>query len=249
MTHRMLAVILSLGLCVSLHAQQGGSSTILRVEITSSSPSTCNAHKDDVLVVHERRDRPFYAATHVEGCHWEATVPLYHTNNDRFSVRVRGMGRSDCNHPEWDEGTETGGLTYECCGEGDPHQLLLTMKDAVPFRYARTFLKSDCTDQGQLAGSGIDDTRTINAVQFEMERVRLQVFDVRTPPCSLSVNNVRRMLKAKPGASVEITRADAEAALLKQGVRAESCRATDLSVADVEATRKLQFRSVTIKVD
>jgi hypothetical protein len=247
MTHRMLASIMSLALCATLHAQPHGSSTILKVENTSS--TQCEAHKNDVFVVRERRDRPFFPARHVEGCRWEATVPLYHTNVDRFSLRVRGMGRSDCRKPRWDEQTETGILRYDCCGEGNPHQLLLTLADAVPLLYARTSLRSGCTDEGQLAGSGIEDTRTINAVQFETESVRLQLFDVRTPPCSLNVNNVRRVRKAKKGIPVTVTREDAETALLAQGVRAESCRATDLSVPDVEATRKLKFRSVTIKVD
>ncbi len=227
-------------------AQQHGTSTILDIRVTNS---TQCASRRPLLVAKEHEDSPFVVAEWVGECHWRATMPAYHTNIQRFSIRIPGLGRSDCMKPRWDDDTKTGVLTYECCGGDYAREVTLRVDDTIPLLYARTALASPCIQKGELAGGGIEDERTIHAVQFRKETVRLQVFENKTPPCGLILNELGPVLKPKLGQDVEVSRKDAETALGKQAVKGTNCYAPVTSGSNNDVTAKmLRFKKLGIKV-
>src|SRR3712207_3929506 len=144
------AIVLVLaGFCGFANAQHsatgtGGSSTVLDVEITNLPRSECAAISE-VLVVRGRREPPVKKTDPTsDPCRWRLkNEPTYHTNVNEFSLRVPGVGRSQCMRAQWNDDTDTGVLQFRCCPEGGARQLVLSIWDPVPLAYARTIRASD----------------------------------------------------------------------------------------------------------
>ena len=175
-----------------------------------------------VSVVTNGRDNAFRAEK-VSECRWKLTgVGKHNLDLSFFSLRLGGLGRTPCRR---------------ATPFGSNIQLLFTKRGVVnareieisgaPVDYARDLAASgkgdvQCWEKGAVPGTLFD-------VQFDIEDLRLRLFEQKPVACGVIVDDVGTLGKAGKGDVVRVTSKELVPAIVKQGLRGKNCYAPTLT--------------------
>lgn len=178
----------------------------------------CRAVKE-VSVVYNYDDTPWHA-TPTSRCHWKYDDIGTFMTKTPFSLRLEGIGRTRCKHatPVTDR---TFRLKFSLAGTREPGKDMLISGSV--HRYVRDVpVKRDgdvaCFEVGQVEN-------TLLGVQFDVEDVRVQLFEEKKVGCGLLLDDIWAMSEAKKSKQVNLTSREIAQGIERQGLEGRQCHA------------------------
>jgi hypothetical protein len=175
-----------------------------------------------VSVVTNGRDNAFRAEK-VSDCRW--TFPEIGRHNldvSYFSLRLGGIGRTPCRRA-----TPAGGsniqLVFTRRGLLPSHEIEILA--GAPVDYARDLPATrngdvQCWEKGAVPG-------TLSDVQFDVEHLRLRLFEKKPVACGVIIDEVAS--RGDAGKSVPVTVKELVPLVVKQGLQGKNCYAPGLT--------------------
>jgi hypothetical protein len=172
----------------------------------------------EVWVVYNYKDSG-YKATKMGDCHWKLRMKSFMSTTP-FSLRLAGAARTRCKHA-----TQVTDLAFSL-----NFSLPATDERAKDmhisgsgFRYVRDVpVEEDgdvpCFEVGRLP-------RDLSEVQFDVEDVRVQVFEEKKVGCGLLIDDIWAMTQAKKRKLVNLTSREITQEVERQGVKGTQCYA------------------------
>lgn len=224
----------------SAYGQQGTTEVLY---LTLTNVSSCDGIS--VAVVMLGRDGERKPATYAGDCKWRFESPFgsFNTKITNFSLRLSGF-RTRCRRSRYDAEQRAAVLDFRYSGAGSAKQLSIDVDSKGELGYARQLEGRGpdvpCIERGMLP-------ETVADVEFNLEKLRLQLLPKQPPACGVILNSIARIANAPKGVPVTLTKSDAVAALAKQGNAADDCRTPTFSGAALDVAEQ-SFRQVVITV-
>lgn len=213
MSHNFLACMVALTVILASGADAQTSAVELRIRLDDA---LCEGVQD-VSVVTNGRDSAFRAVK-VSNCNWKITdIPRHNLDISYFSLRLGGVGRTGCRRARLLDGANIQ-LVFTKAGKAEAHRIEI---DGAPLDYARELAATgegdiQCSEKGVVPATLFD-------VQFDIEDLRLRLFEKKTVACGVILNDVAAVGNAKKGDVVEITSRELAPAVVKQGLKGKAC--------------------------
>lgn len=177
---------------------------------------------EQVSVVTNGRDRAFRAEK-VSDCNWKLTaIGRHNLEISYFSLRFGGTGRTGCKRATAIDAS-TIQLVFTQRGRVESREIEIAI-DGAALDYVRQLPSLDdgvpCLEKGAVPGTLLD-------VQFDIEDLRLRLFEKKPVACGVIVNDV--LAKARKGDVVAVTSRELVPAVVKQGLRGRNCYAPTLT--------------------
>jgi hypothetical protein len=153
--------------------------------------ATCK-NVDQVSVVTNGRDQAFRAEK-LPDCSWKLTeIGRHNLDISYFSLRLGGMGRTPCRRARLIDGTSNIQLRFTSRGRNVAHEMEVL---GAPLDYARELPATrdgnvQCSEKGLVPATLFD-------VQFDIEDLRLRLFEKKTVACGVILDDVAALGKAK----------------------------------------------------
>jgi len=200
----------------------------------------------DVYVAYNGRDSAFLARREPpDSCNWKwTTMEPLNPDITPFSLRLGGMGRTTCRRAEARDIRHLE-VTFTRRGTGP---VVKEMKIEGPnVAYLRDVEVIDEEDIS--CGEGKRIPGTLFDVQFDVEDLRLQVFEEKKAACSVIVNAIPSLAKAREWATITIGPKQLAPAAVKQALETRLCFApTFMPVEAIEESLSQPKRSFQITV-
>jgi len=227
----------------------GQNATTEDLHITLLNDAECG-RVSDVVVVMDGDDQGSKRADPSRRCEWTFQSPVgsFNTKITRFSLRL-GRARTRCQKASFDAEKRRARVAFRCCEKGPVQQISVDFTPSVSMEYAREVIgaRGDerCIEWGSIPG-------TLTDVQFDVEKVRLDIFPGKLPACGLVLNHAKGVKSARNGAPVSLTKADIVDVLRTQANAGEDCRApasagTAIDIAEATLSRQ-PLKSIEVKV-
>lgn len=206
--------------------------------------ATC-ADVQSVSVVINGLDTLF-DADEVKGakCTWiVAGIARYNLDIAHFSLRLGGIGRTPCIRATPIDGSNIQ-LVFTRRGEEQAYGMKIAGTSVDYAREVPSTRQSEvpCWEQGKLPA-------TLYDVQFDIENVRLRLFEKKTVACGLILDKVDTLGRAKKGDLVKVTSKELIEAVGKNEIAGKNCYAPTLTPPEIleqSVLRKAHF-DITVK--
>jgi hypothetical protein len=211
-----LRTVLALTVTLAYHAS--GQELHIRLD-----DATCK-NVDRVSVVTNGRDQAFRAEK-VSDCFWKLTeIGRYNLDISYFSLRLGGIGRTPCRRATPIDRSSNIQLRITRRGRNVAHEMEIL---GAPLDYARELPATRdgdvrCSEKGLVPATLFD-------VQFDIEDLRLRLFEKKTVACGVILDDVAALGKAKKGDVVPITVKELLPVVVTQGFKGKNCYAPTLT--------------------
>lgn len=176
-----------------------------------------------VSVVTNGRDAALRAEK-VSDCTWKLTgIARHNLDISYFSLRLGGIGRTPCRRAtEVDRSNIQ--LVFTRRGGVEAHEMEIV---GAPVDYARDLPATRggdvrCLEKGSVPATLFD-------VQFDIEDLRLRLFEKKPVACGVILDDLATLRKARKGDVVPMTSRELVPAVVKQGLQGKNCHAPTLT--------------------
>jgi hypothetical protein len=194
---------------------------------------------EKVSVVTNGRDHAF-PAEKTSDCRWKLTeIERHNLEISYFSLRLGGIGRTPCMRAKPIEGSNDIQLKVTRRGRADALELEIAGASVDYARELPATRQGDvrCSEKGLVPG-------TLLGIQFDIEDLRLRLFEKKTVGCGVILDDVAALGKAKKGDLVPITVKELAPVVMRQGLKGKNCYAPTLTPPEAieqSLSRKARF--------